>query len=818
MSMTGMWNDLRFAARGLLRSPGFTGIATLTLALGIGANTAVFTIVDGVLISPLPFEEAERLVSIRHLGRDGQDQLPVSTGLYLLYDEQSRAIESISLNQNVAFNLSGEGEEPVRVEGQAVTPSFFDVLKVQPVLGRAFNPTEGEPDGEASVILSNGLWRRTFGADPDVLGRTVMLNGLTRTIVGVMPAGFAYPTPTAEVYVPLVIDPATAPIANFSANGIARLAPGARVDELHREMEGLISRLGELYPGDGQSAFLAEVGLKSVAEPLKESIVGEVSRTLWILLGTVAFVLLIACANVANLFLVRADGRHREVALRAAVGASRSAVLRPFLAESLVLAMIGGISAVAVAAAAVRVAAAMAPSDIPRMAEVGIDLRVLAFTAAVSVLSAVLFGIFPMVRYGRSDLSTQLKEGGERGGTGGASRHRVRNGLVITQVALALVLLVGSGLMLRSFAALRSVDAGFDAQGVLTARLAVPAADVPTPMEAASFWRQIIDRLSQQPGVIAAGAVQCLPLTGICGLGNVEVEDHPRGPNELPVMTAFLRAESGFFETLGVDVVEGRAFERGDGTDGRRAVVVSDAFAKRWWPGASALGRRVRQLQNEEWYEIVGVVRDVRQTDLQAPIEDMVYFPALWGPSESPITTRTMDVVVRVDGDPLAFLEVLRREVQEVNPRIPLANPRTMDAVFAAATARTSFTMVLLGAASIVALILGLVGIYGVISYVVSQRTREIGVRMALGASSSTVRKMVVRQGVVLTTIGIVLGLGAAAGLSRVMGSLLFGVSAMDPVTYGGVAAALAAVAVFASWLPALRAAGVDPAIALRDS
>ena len=470
------------------------------------------------------------------------------------------------------------------------------------------------------------------------------------------------------------------------------------------------------------------------------------------------------------------------------------------------------------AAAAVRVAAAMAPSDIPRMSEVGIDLRVLGFTAAVSMLCAVLFGIFPMVRYGRTDLSNQLKEGGERGGTGGAARHRVRNGLVVAQVALALVLLVGSGLMFRSFMALRAVDPGFDTAGILTARLAVPTADVPNAAEAAAFWRQLIDRLAQQPGVVSAGAVSAVPLTGLSGLGSMEVEDHPRGPNELPVMAGFIRAESGYFETLDVEVVEGRGFEPGDGADGRRAAVVSEAFAKHWWPDGSALGRRVRQGPNEEWYDIVGVVSDVRQTGLEAPSEELVYFPALWGPTETPITTRTMDVVVRVDGDPLAFLPILRREVLELNPRIPLANPRTMEAVFATATARTSFTVVLLGAASIVALILGLVGIYGVISYVVSQRTREIGVRMALGASGGAVRGMVVRQGVALTGAGIVLGLVAAAALSRVMSSLLFGVNAMDPVTYGGVALALALVAALASWLPAIRAAAVDPAIALRNS
>jgi putative ABC transport system permease protein len=830
MTMTGTTNDVRFALRGLLRNPAFTAIAVLTLALGIGANTAVFTLVDGVLLSPLPYPESDRLVSISHLGRDGQDVLPVSTGLYLLYREQVKSIAGIALHQQAGLNLALDGEEPLRVDGQSITPSFFDVLKVQPALGRAFNEEDAKFTGAppTALILSDGLWRRAFGADPGVIGRSVVMSGTSRTVVGVMPPDFGYPTREMQFYVPLAIDEAQAPIANFSAGGIARLAPGATPESLQRELTGLIGRLAEFYPGNGQVTFLASVGLAVEVQDLKESIVGDVTRTLWILLGTVAFVLLIACANVANLFLVRAEGRHRELALRVALGAGRNAVIRPFLAEAGVLALLGGMAGVGVAAAAVRLTTALAPSDIPRLAEVGIDPRVLAFTAVASLLAAVLFGMMPVVRYGRADLSHQLKEGGDRGGTGGARRHRVRNALVVGQVALALVLLVGSGLMLRSFIALRSVDPGFDPEGVLTARLVVPNGEVPDNREVAGFFRQLIERLEAQPGVEAAGAVACLPLAGICGLGDVRIEDHPRSDDEMPIIAAQHSAEFGYFETLGIDLVEGRAFAPGDGADGLRAVVVSESFAKRWWPNASALGRRVTR-GPEEWYEIVGVVADVHQEGLEVAPRDMVYFPAVVGPfpappgapasqaSPQPIASRALDVVVRVSGDPMSFLPVLRREVQELHPRIPVANPRTMADVFTTSTARASFTMVMLATAAGVALILGLVGIYGVISYVVSQRTREIGVRMALGASAPVVRGMVVRQGAALAVVGVVLGLIASAWLSRVMGSLLFGVSAKDPITYGGVATALVLVAVLASWLPARRAAGVDPAIALRN-
>jgi putative ABC transport system permease protein len=825
--MTGAWNDFRFAVRGLLRSPGFTTVAVMTLALGIGANTAVFTLVDGVLISPLPVSEPERLIRISHLGRDGQDQLPVSTGLYLLYDREVRGIESIALHQANQLNMAADGEEPLRVEAQTVTPSYFEVLRVQPMLGRAFTEAEGvapqttpgqppAPPANPVVILSNGLWERAFASDPDILGRTLVLNGLSRTIVGVMPPDVGYPLQQTDVFLPMAINAAQAPIANFSATGVARLTPDATFEGVQAELTSLIGRLGELYPEGGQATFLAEVGLKSVVEPLKQAIVGDVSQSLWVLLGTVAFVLLIACANVANLLLVRAEGRHRELALRVAVGASRTAVLRPFLSESAALATAGGLMGLVVAALAVKLTTSVAPTDIPRIAEVGIDLRALGFTAAIVIGTAVLSGLLPVLRYGRRDVAAQLRESGDRSGTGGVGRHRVRNALVVAQVALALVLLVGSGLMVRSFFALRSVDPGFDPEGVLTVRLTVPTGDVPQPAAAADFFRQLVDRLRSQPGVVSVGAVQGVPLTGLFGLGSMESEDHPRGPEELPVMAAFQRAEAGFFETMEVDILEGRPFQRGDGADGTRAAVVSQSFAQKWWPNGSALGRRVRQGPNEDWYEIVGVAQDVHQVGLETPAEEMVYLPALWGPAATPIATRTMDLVVRVTGDPLAFLPVIRREVAALNPRIPLSNPRSMTDILQTSTARTSFTMVILGSAAFVALILGLVGIYGVISYIVNQRTREIGVRMALGASASTVRGMVVKQGTVLAAVGVVLGLIAAFGLSRLMTTMLFGVSASDPITYVGVAVGLAGVAVLASWIPAVRAAGVDPAIALR--
>jgi predicted permease len=819
MTMTGLFNDMRFAARSLLRYPAFTAVAVLTLALGIGANTAVFTLVDGVLLRPLPFRDADQLLSMRHQGRDGADPLPMSSGLYLAYKERIRSLEGLGLYTRNAANLLVEGQ-PERILGQAGTPDFFTVLGVSAARGRTFAEDEGLPDGPSVVILSDGLWRSNFGADPDVVGKTVDMSGTVREVIGVMPPSFGYPDRSARFWVPLVIDPNRAPIASFFAGAVGRIAPGSSLEAVQAEIGGMLGQLDQLFPEDGGAGFLMSVGLKADIKPLKDDLVGDVRSTLWILLGTVGFVLLIACANVANLLLVRAEGRQRELALRVAVGAGRMDVLRAFMGESLVLATVGGALGLGVAALAVRVTSVMMPTDLPRMAEIAMDVRVFSFTAAVALGCALFFGFFPLVRYGADDLAGQLKDGGgARGSTGGPARHRLRNSLVVAQVALALVLLIGSGLMFRSFLALRAVDPGFDPDGVFTARIIVPNGEIQDDREAADFFRNLRERLAQQPGVQAVGFVSAVPLSeaGV-SFGGMEVEDQPRAEDELPVFASLPQADVGYVEAMGIDLLEGRTFQRGDGGDDGRGALVSKAFAEHWWPDSSPLGRRVRfGAPNEEWYTIVGVVGDVHQNSLQDSQEEgAVYFPTLGEVDGNFFAARAQDVVMRVTGDPLSYLQVLRREVQALNPRIPVASPRTMDDIFDASTARTSFTMAMLGAASGIALLLGLVGIYGVISYVVSQRSREIGVRMALGASAPSVRGMVVRQGLALAGAGVLVGLVAALGLSRIMGAILFGVSATDPLTYGAVSVTLVGVATLASWIPARRASRVDPSTALR--
>lgn len=816
--MTGLLNDLRFAFRGLVKNPAFSIVAVITLALGIGSTTSVFTFVDGVLIRPLPFSESQELVSIQHQGREGRDALPISPGLYLLYKEQASSLGEIAMSYPTAVNLL-VGAEPERASIRVVTPGFFEVLRVSPVVGRAFLPEEELPGSEPVAVISDALWQESFGGDPSVVGQVLDVNGTNRRIVGIMPPDFGFPDRRARAWVPYEVDPAQAPLASFGASGIARLAPGNTVESVHAELQGLISRLSELFPESTAPAFLEEVNLRARIEPLKETLVGDVSTTLWILLGTVGFVLLIACANVANLLLVRAETRQRELALRLAIGASRREIVRFFMGESLVLAAVGGALGVAVSSWALSLSTSFVPANLPRIAEVGMDPRILGFAAVVTLGCAIFFGLFPLVRYGAEDLTNQLKDGGGRGATGGRDRHRLRNGLVVVQVALALVLLVGAGLMFRSFQALRSQEPGFEVEEVLSARVTIPVAEAPEWQDAAGFFRQLRERMLGQPGVLSVGWAQSAPLAGGVAYVTVGVEDHPRGPEEMPIFCSQMSAGEGYFETMGIELQEGRTFRTGDGAEGTRAVLVSESFADHWWPETSPLGRRIGNggPDGTDWWEIVGVVGDVTHQSLQADPEEFVYFPVTRGPAASPGSVRSMDILIKTSGDPLQMIPVLRRELQDLNPRIPLSNPRTMEEVFRLATAPMSVTMTMLGAASFIALLLGLIGIYGVISYVVSQRTREIGVRMALGATAPAVRGMVVKQGLVLAVGGVILGLIAAGVLSSLMASLLFGVGALDPLTYASVSVALVVVAAFASWLPARRAAGVDPSRALRE-
>ncbi|MFQ5790946.1 MAG: ABC transporter permease, partial [Acidobacteriota bacterium] len=774
--------------RKLRRSPGFAAVAVLTLALGIGANTAIFSVVHGVLLKPLPFPDAGELYGLWHTAPGiGIAQVEQSNTTYTVYHELSQSFEGIGLSDgDFSMNLTEVGE-PVRVDVASVTASLFDVLRVPPLLGRSFGEEEDDPGAPQVALLSYELWRGRFGGDPNILGRTLRLNGTPWEVIGVMPAGFTFPGEDTEIWIPHVIEPADLGKANFSYDAIGRLKPGITVEGANKELGQLLKRMPELYPGEITAGLLENAQLTPYISPLLEDVVGDLSQVLWILLGTVSVVLLIACANVANLFLVRAEGRQRELALRTALGASRGDVLQYFLAESVTLGLLGGVVGLGLAYAGLRGLIALSPGDIPRLGEVGLHPEVLLFTAGVSLLCGLLFGIIPVVRYRRGNLVSAINEGSLRA-SAGRETHRARSVLVVAQVSLALVLLIGSGLMARSFWELRNVDPGFQKDGILTLRLSLPRAEYPEPEDAARFYQRLMEALSGLPGVESVGAISNLPMTDGQSNNGVVLEDFPLQPDEIPPVIRTNYAAPGYFETLGIPLHEGRTFERRDHEQQTGAVVVSARFAMQFWPEGSAVGKRVTPgLPSEDavWYTIVGVVGDVRDDGLEQDPPTMIYFPVIGlGGEYGDWTVRTMSVAIRGGSDPASLAAAAREKIWALDSRLPLISIRSGDAIVSASMARTSYTMILLGIAAGVALLLGAIGVYGVISYMVIQRTREIGVRMALGAERSAVSLMVVRQGMSFALIGVTLGVLGALAATRLMTALLFGVSSSDPLTF----------------------------------
>jgi predicted permease len=814
-TMDAMGRDLRAALKALLRRPAFTVLSGVTLAVGIGANTAIFSVVDGVLIDPLPLPDPDRIVSYNHEAPGLGVNVPVipqSEGMFLHYLEGTRALQALAVFSDDNVNLLTDGT-PRQLDAVQVTQGYFDVMGVQPFLGRGFNEGEDREGAEPVVVLGYALWEQSFGADRAVLGTLVEMDGVRRRVIGVMPEGFALAD--EQLWLPLVIDAESPDGGSLSFIGVGRLAEGATVESADVEMQDLLLRYAEANTEDLPKAIFEQSGLHSDVKPLKDLFVQDVRRPLLVLLGTVGFVLLIACANVANLFLVQAEARQREQAVRTALGASRLDMVRQHLTESVVLALGGGFAGLALASFGVKALLRLAPADLPQALEIGIDGSVLLFTIVVSVVTGLLFGLFPVMGYGRKDLSTTLRDGG-RAATDGRERHRTRSALVVVQVALAMVLLVGSGLMLRSFMALRDVDLGFEPAGLLTFRFALPGAEYESGEPILAFHRELTERLRTLPGVRAVGMNGGLPLTGSKSASPMEPVDRPFAESELAPVVERSQVTPGYFDVMSISIVEGRPLEWTDQGNAYRAVVVSEALAETFWPGESALGRMIRGQGSESSWEVVGVAGDVRFDGVREEPLPMVYQPVLGGDADSPGGTRSMDVVVAVAGDPLAAIEGARGALSAVDARLPMINPRTVDAIVADSMSAASFTVVLLGIAAGIALLLGTVGIYGVISYIVSRRTQEIGVRIALGAPSGTVLRGVVGEGMALTAIGLVLGLVGAWGVSRVLTSLLYGVSATDPVTFAGTAVLLAGVALLATWIPARRAARVDPVEALR--
>jgi len=814
-TMDAMWRELKTAVRGHVRRPFFTALAGLTLAIGIGANTAIYSVVDSVLINPLPFPESDRILSYNHEAPGLGVKVPViphSQALYLHYLENARAIQAFAVFDDDNVNLMAGGE-PQQLTASRVTQRYFDALGVQPFLGRAFSEGEDRVGGEPVAILGYPLWEQTFGKDPSILGRLVEMDGVQRRVVGVMPQGFAFSD--EDLWIPLEIDAAAPDMGSLQFIGVARLADGVTMETAQAEMQDLLMRFAEENPDELGPEILEQTGLAADVKPLKDVFVQDVRQALWVLLGTVGFVLLIACANVANLFLVRAESRHRELALRTALGARRGDVLRQYLTESVTLAIGGGLLGLGLAAVGVRGLLALAPADLPGILHIGIDGSVLAFTALVSVAAGLFFGVFPVFAHGGRDLSGSLKEGG-RSSTTGRERHRLRSSLAVIQVALALVLLVGSGLMLRSFIALRNVDTGFQAAGLMTFRFALPGAEYPDADRVLTFNRELSERLGGMAGVEGVGMISGLPLSDSKSAGPMEPLDHPYPEGELGPIVERRSITPGYLEAMRIPILEGRAPVWTDQANQFRGIVISETLARAFWPDESAVGRLIRNQTSEFNWEVVGVAGDVRFDDVQDEPLPLAYFPLLPGTPEEPEPTLSMDVVVRVAGDPLNAIAGAREALRAVDPRLPMINPRTVEAVVEDSMASTSFTVLLLGIAAGIALLLGTVGIYGVISFIVSRRTQEIGVRMALGAPAKVVLRSVVGQGMILTGVGMAVGLVGAWALSRALASLLYGVTTTDPLTFGGTALLLGLVALMATWVPARRASRVDPVEALR--
>lgn len=805
-------------ARELGRAPGFLLVTVITLGVALGANAALFTVFNAVLIRPLPYPDPDRLVALKHDAPGfGVDYFQLSDGTYALYRKENRVLADLGIYRNGAVTLTGGGA-PERLASANVTGSLFSVLESPAELGRTLQEADEKPGAEPVAVLADGLWRRRFGGDPKVVGTILWTDGVARRVVGVMPPGFAFPAPETAIWLPMAIDPAHYQIGDFSDPGIGRLRPGVSPARAARELSALVWRIPEVF---GQQALPLDM-IKSAklavhVTPLRDTIVGDVERVLWIVLGSVVCILLIACANVANLFLVRAEGRQREMAVRTALGAGRGDIVRLFLGESMILSLLAGALGLGLAWAGTRLLVRLHPQRIPRLEEITLDGHVLLFTVLLSVLAGFFCGGLAAWRYGSPALAETLREGG-RGGTAGRGRLRARNVLVAAQVALALVLLICSGLMVRSFWRLRGVQPGFDPRGVLTLRLDLPEAGYRDAPAILRFTDQLLERARAVPGVTSAAVVNTLPLGGSDSSTGYVIEGFPPSPDKLPPLLNEAFVSPSYFQTLGIPVLAGRTFESLVAHPETREVMVSRGLAEHFWPGKSPLGKRLAVSGNDKpaWYTIVGVAGDVHVRGLETPPEERVYYPMARISGDSAWAPRDFSLAVKGPGDPGRLVGPVRETIRALDPNLALSEVHPLEELTARSIQGTTYTMLLLAVAAAVALLLGAVGIYGVISYVVSQRTREIGVRMALGAKRDDISLLVLREGLAITLAGVVVGLVCALAVTRLMLALLFGVSPTDPGTFAAVAVLLVAVALLASWLPASRAAAVEPLEAIR--
>ena len=805
--MSTFWLDLRYGARMLRKKPGFTLIAMMTLALGIGVNSAIFSVVNSVLLRPLPFDGAERLVRVYvTVPSRGITNNPASWLNFADWRAQNSVFEAIAGYSGASATFTG-GDAPEQIEGAVASGDLFAVLNARPLEGRVFSLADEEQGNRNIVVISHGLWKRSFSGDPTIIGRQVTLDATSFTVIGVMPPGFRFPLDQSKTDYWVPLNPKSPTNQERGANYLdvaARLKPGVSIETARAEMTTIAGRLEQEYNDKN-----AGRGLNLVS--MHEALVGDVRRALLVLLAAVGFVLLIACANVANLQLSRAASRGREMAIRTALGAGRGRIVRQLLTESLLIAVGGGAIGLLLAAWTVDLLVAAMPLDIPRAGGIGLDARALAFTAVVTLLTGFVFGLAPALQSSKSDLTESLKEGG-RGSSEGARRNRTRSLLVVIEVALSLVLMIGAGLLLKSFRHLLDVHPGFNPNGVLTAAMALPNGKYADDARQAAFFQQVLSRVSTLQGVQAAGVVDPLPLGGAVAMNAFSVEGRaPLQPGERLATNS--RVISGdYLKAMGIPLLGGRALSERDNADAPRVMLINEFFARRYFPDEDAVGKRIRLTIAPAFVaEVVGVVGDVKHRGLNRDAGPEAYVSYLQVPNSM------MTLIVRaVSGDPANMTAAIRQAVEQVDKEQPIYDVKPMTAWLQASVARQRFNMLLLAVFAGVALLLAAIGVYGVINYSVTQRTQELGIRVALGAQPRDVLKLIVGKGLALTLAGVVFGVAGAFALTRLMEGLLFGVTATDPLTFALVAVLLTGVALAASFIPARRAMKVDPMVALR--
>ena len=817
--------DIRHGLRALSHSPVFTVVALLTIAIGIAANAAVFSVVNSVLLKPLSYPHAEQLVALHQTapGAEGladfENGLLLSPSMYFTYSDHNQTFQSVGVWSTGTANVTGMSE-PEQVRTVSVSDGVLQALAVRPALGRWFSQIDQEPNGPRRAMLSYGYWQRHFGGDPAVIGRSIMVDSQSREIVGVMSKGFRFVDADFDLATPLAFSRVNLPLAGFGFHGIARLKPAATIPEANADLTRLLPIWMDSWSnGPGQNSHIYEQWrITPMIHPLKQEVIGNVGDFLWVVMGTIALVMLIACANVTNLLLVRIEARQQELAVRTALGAGRARIVRGLLVESVMVGLMGGLVGVVFAYAGVHFLVTIGPSNLPRLNEISIDARTLTFTFILSVMSGLLFGLIPALKYAGPRGGSALQSVG-RTITVSRERHRARNLLVVGQVAMALVLLMSAGLMIRTFAALLRVDPGFaDPQHLQTLRISIPESLIAEPERVTRTQHAILDKLAAIQGVKSVGFISEMPMEGFDSRWDeIYAEGKAYADNTIPPLRLYKNISPGLLKTAGTRLVAGREITWSEIYALRPVVMISENLARELWGTPSAaVGKHLREFSNMPWDEVVGVIQDVREKGLQETEPEIVYWPPLDQNRFVP-ALRTATFAIRSErAGTESFLNEIHAAVWALNSNLPLASVHTMQEVFGKSVARTSFTLTMLGIAGAMALALGIIGIYGVMSYSVSQRQREIGIRLALGAKDGDVLQMVLRQGTKLALMGVAIGIIAALALTRLMTNLLFGVTAHDPLTFAAVAALLIVVASLACYIPARRATLVDPIVALR--